>query len=155
MKPLSYFWKPAGSHAEIRAADIIERIDGRSWVAFDVSALATLAHNLATAGGMSAMFRAGDNHGFHMGEDSSQCTCQWAPNLHGEAYRGFTRCEQDEADDDYYARRAELDIDDYDGHDDGMGPLLCCPRYTWGDGTHDLNCGVGQIEPVDLDPEAS
>lgn len=19
-------------------------------------------------------------------------------------------------------------------------PLLCCPRFSWGDGTHDLNC---------------
>ena len=57
--------------------------------------LATLAHNLAVAAFGAAMFKAGDNYGFHMGSDESQCTCQWAPGR-GEPYRGATRCEQDE-----------------------------------------------------------
>ena len=66
--------------------------------------LLTLAANLAVAGALCAAFRAGDNFGFHMGSDESQCTCQWRPNVHGEPYRGSTRCEQDVLDeqDDHY-----------------------------------------------------
>lgn len=96
-----------------------------------LASLVTLAHNLAVAAFGAAMFRAGDNHGFHMGSDESQCTCQWSPNVHGEAYRGSTRCEQDVEDDDYYARAADLDDDE---------PLGCCPRHTWGDEFHDPGC---------------
>lgn len=59
-------------------------------------AMRTLAHNLAMAGGLCASFRAGDNFGFHMGSDESQCTCQWAPG-HGMPYAGAPRCEQLEA----------------------------------------------------------
>lgn len=58
-----------------------------------------LAANLAMAGALCAAFRAGDNFGFHMGSDESQCACQWSPNTHGEAYRGATRCEQEQLDD--------------------------------------------------------
>lgn len=60
----------------------------------------TLASNLAIAAFGAAMFKAGDNFGFHMGqEEYGQCTCQWSPNIHGEPYRGSTRCEQDSDDD--------------------------------------------------------
>ena len=65
-----------------------------------MSELATLGSNLAIAGALCAAFRAGDNFGFHMGADESQCTCQWSPNTHGEAYRGATRCEQEEYEDE-------------------------------------------------------
>lgn len=71
-----------------------------------------LAHNLAVIGALFASFRAGDNFGFHMGADESQCTCQWAPSR-GVPYRGMSRCEQeilfDESDvyDEQLAREAE------------------------------------------------
>lgn len=61
--------------------------------------LRKLASNLSVAGALCAAFRAGDNFGFHMGSDESQCTCQWSPNVNGEAYRGSTRCAQDVLDD--------------------------------------------------------
>lgn len=57
-------------------------------------AMRRLASNLEIAGALCASFRAGDNFGFHMGSDESQCTCQWAPG-HGTPYKGWTRCEQD------------------------------------------------------------
>lgn len=56
-------------------------------------AMRTLAYNLKWAGALCASFKAGDNFGFHMGEDSSQCTCQWSPGA-GVPYVGWTRCEQ-------------------------------------------------------------
>lgn len=63
----------------------------------------TLAHNLSVAGFGALMFKAGDNHGFHMGADESQCTCQWAPGR-GEPYRPSSRCEQeDDSEDDQRA----------------------------------------------------
>src|SRR4051794_9911105 len=65
----------------------------------------TLAHNLAVAAFGAAMFKAGDNFGFHMGSDEfGQCTCQWSPNVDGEPYSGSTRCEQED--------------DGLDGHDE-------------------------------------
>lgn len=102
MKLRAMFWKLFEPCDEILYVDAMERRDGRSWAGYDVSALATLAHNLALAGFGAAMFRAGDNHGFHMGEDSSQCTCQWSPNVDGEPYEGSTRCEfEDDGLDDH------------------------------------------------------
>lgn len=63
----------------------------------------TLAHNLSVAGFGALMWRSGDNHGFHMGADESQCTCQWAPGR-GEPYRPSSRCEQeDDSEDDQRA----------------------------------------------------
>jgi hypothetical protein len=58
-------------------------------------AMRTLAANLKVVGFGATLFRAGDNFGFHMGSDESQCTCQWSPNVNGEPYVGSTRCEQD------------------------------------------------------------
>jgi hypothetical protein len=87
-------------------------------------AMRTLAENLRIAAFGAAMFKAGDNFGFHMGEDSSQCTCQWTPGR-GVPYQGFTRCEQDDA-----------TVDEFE--DDT--PLGCCPRNTWGDEFHDPGC---------------
>lgn len=66
--------------------------------------LLTLGHNIAVVGGLFVAFRAGDNFGFHMGEDSSQCTCQWSPGR-GLPYAGPTRCESDCDDYDYGAER--------------------------------------------------
>jgi hypothetical protein len=70
----------------------------------------TLAANLAIAGGLYASFRAGDNFGFHMGSDETQCTCQWSPG-HDEPYRGASRCEQEliHEDDDPDDHFGELD----------------------------------------------
>lgn len=67
-----------------------------------------LAHNLAVAGFGALMWRSGDNHGFHMGSDESQCTCQWAPGR-GEQYRPSSRCEQEE-----YYDEPEVELDDFD-----------------------------------------
>lgn len=79
---------------------------GIGW--FDRSRLFTLAHNLAVVGALFASFRAGDNFGFHMGSDETQCTCQWSPGR-GEPYRGSTRCEQDAFyDDDWQDLEHEL-----------------------------------------------
>lgn len=64
-----------------------------------LASLRTIARNLRDAAGLCAAFRAGDNFGFHMGSDESQCTCQWSPNTRGEAYVGSTRCEHDVLDD--------------------------------------------------------
>lgn len=100
-------------------------------VAEDISPVVTLVHNLVIAGALFVAFRAGDNHGFHMGEDSSQCTCQWSPNVHGEAYKGATRCEQ------------ELLYED-DGHDDecahcDYGCSECSPLVA--SGPNGCTCG--------------
>lgn len=54
-------------------------------------AMRNLAANLRIVGALFASFRAGDNYGFHMGEDSSQCDCQWRPGS-GEPYRVAERC---------------------------------------------------------------
>lgn len=54
----------------------------------------TLGHNFAAIGALFASFRAGDNYGFHMGEDSAQCGCQWYPSS-GKPYVGATACEND------------------------------------------------------------
>lgn len=62
--------------------------------------MSILGYNLAIGGALCAAFRAGDNFGFHMGSDDSQCTCQWRPNVNGDPYRGSTRCEQDDRTDD-------------------------------------------------------
>lgn len=50
-----------------------------------------LGHNFSMLGGAFTSYRAGDNRGFHMGEDSGQCTCQWQPGT-GKAYVGATPC---------------------------------------------------------------
>lgn len=79
--------------------------------------IATLVHNLAVAGFGALMFHAGDNFGFHMGADESQCTCQWAPGR-GGPYRAPSWCEQDAADDDVFWREEAVDFDDIDALDE-------------------------------------
>lgn len=54
-----------------------------------------LARNISVGAALFAAFRAGDNFGFHMGSDETQCTCQWAPGA-GEPYHKSTRCEQEQ-----------------------------------------------------------
>ena len=123
MKLVAWFERPASSDPdefsrEAFSADRIWRDHGTNTVivGWEVGWQATLAHNLATIGGLFAAFRAGDNFGFHMGEDQGQCTCQWSPGR-GVPYVGVTRCE----------------------HDDEP-ELGCCPRNTWGDELHDPEC---------------
>lgn len=94
----------------------------------------TLGENLRIAAFGAAMFKAGDNFGFHMSEDSSQCTCQWSPGR-GVPYVGPTRCESD-CDDYDYSPHGQSSLDD-----DVVG---CCPRNTWGDEFHDPGCRGGQ-----------
>jgi hypothetical protein len=60
----------------------------------------TLGENLRVIGALFASFRAGDNFGFHMGADETQCTCQWSPGS-GEPYRQPNRCEQERAVEDF------------------------------------------------------
>ena len=86
----------------------------------------TLVHNLAVAGFGATMFRAGDNHGFHMGADEMQCTCQWSPG-YGDPYKGATRCEQDEFYEDDFDRTCDR-YDDGDYYVDDIpvaGPNGC------------------------------
>ncbi len=130
MKICLLYWRPARSVDEVRSADACQRIDGQSYVGFDVSALATLVHNVASAAFGAAMFRAGDNYGFHMGEDSSQCTCQWAPGR-GVPYGGSTRRDRDNRYDDW-----NQDDDD----DEWPAPLAQGPNGCTCGYNGDCNC---------------
>lgn len=56
------WWKPAATVDEVRQADSARRVDGRTYVAVDISWLATLAHNLATGAFGERMFRLGEQH---------------------------------------------------------------------------------------------
>jgi hypothetical protein len=122
MKIVAFLERPARDVADIRSADVVKRVNGRCVLGFEVGWLATLVHNLSVAAFGAAMFRAGDNFGFHMGEDQSQCECQWTPGR-GEPYRGARRCESDC--DDY----------DYDYSSDADGPNGCTCGFNG-----DCNC---------------
>ena len=122
MKLVAYFERPASVDPdefsrEVFSADRVWRDHGANAVivGWEVGWSATLAHNLAVAGFGAAMFRAGDNFGFHMGEDSSQCTCQWSPGR-GVPYVGSQRCEHERYDDDFYDQEPDDpdELDDYD-----------------------------------------
>jgi hypothetical protein len=80
----------------IRLDELAEALE-RAWAG-------RLGRNMAVVGALFAAFRAGDNFGFHMGSDETQCTCQWSP-CSGLPYRGSTVCEQEhmyEADERYH-----------------------------------------------------
>lgn len=50
-------WRKALEYrADLHAADVIERVDGRAIVRFEIGWIATLAHNLAIAAGLCRAF---------------------------------------------------------------------------------------------------
>jgi hypothetical protein len=83
---------------------------GAGEVAIDMSPAVTFFFNVSVAAGLFVAFRAGDNFGFHMGSDESQCTCQWSPTR-GVPFQPSTRCEQedDEPEPALFASMEDLD----------------------------------------------
>lgn len=103
-----------GSCRGCGAPSLVEEVPTRRIARPPAEWMLTLAHNLAVAGFGALMFRAGDNFGFHMGSDETQCTCQWSPGVE-EPYRSASLCEQDDRyeDDEDFWRDDLISFDEY------------------------------------------